>query len=115
MVPAAVLTVEGKVSPLWLVGLFFLQTVGELLLSPVGLSTMTKLAPARLVGLILGVWFLAAAWGNKLAGVLGSAFTATDGVALGAYFLWQAAIVAVATLVLLALTPWVKRLMGGIR
>ena len=115
MVPAAVLTVEGKVSPLWLVGLFFLQTVGELLLSPVGLSTMTKLAPARLVGLILGVWFLAAAWGNKLAGVLGSAFTATDGAALAAYFLWQAALVAVATLVLLALTPWVKRLMGGIR
>jgi POT family proton-dependent oligopeptide transporter len=71
MVPAALLTAEGRVSPLWLVGLFFLQTVGELFLSPVGLSTMTKLAPARLVGLVLGVWFLGAAWGNKLAGVLG--------------------------------------------
>jgi len=115
MVPAAVLTIEGKVSPLWLVGLFFLQTVGELCLSPVGLSTMTKLAPARLVAIILGIWFLAAAWGNKLAGVLGSAFTATDGAGLAAYFLWQAALVAVATLVLIALTPWVKRLMGGIR
>jgi POT family proton-dependent oligopeptide transporter len=115
MVPAAALTVEGKVSPLWLVGLFFLQTVGELFLSPVGLSTMTKLAPARMVGLILGVWFLAAAWGNKLAGVLGGAFTASDGVALAYYFLWQAALVAVATAVLVALTPWVKRLMGGVR
>ena len=78
MVPAALLTAEGRVSPLWLVGLFFLQTVGELFLSPVGLSTMTKLAPASLVGLVLGVWFLAAAWGNKLAGVLGGGFTATD-------------------------------------
>jgi POT family proton-dependent oligopeptide transporter len=115
MVPAAALTVEGKVSPFWLVGLFFLQTVGELLLSPVGLSTMTKLAPARLVGLVLGVWVLAAAWGNKLAGVLGSAFTATDGAALAGYFLWQSALVGAATLAMMALTPWVKRLMGSVR
>ena len=82
MVPAAMLTAEGRVSPLWLVGLFFLQTVGELLLSPVGLSTMTQLAPAALVGLVLGVWFLAAAWGNKLAGMLGSGYTSTDPAAL---------------------------------
>ena len=46
MVPAAMLTAEGRVSPLWLVGLFFLQTVGELLLSPVGLSTMTRAGAA---------------------------------------------------------------------
>jgi POT family proton-dependent oligopeptide transporter len=43
----------------WLVGLFFLQTLGELCLSPVGLSTMTKLAPAKLAGLVMGIWFLA--------------------------------------------------------
>ncbi len=115
MVPAAALTAEGKVGPLWLVGLFFLQTVGELLLSPVGLSTMTKLAPVRLVGFVLGLWFLAAAWGNKLAGVFGSAFTATDAGALASYFLWQAGLVAVAALVLVVLTPWVKGLMGGVR
>ncbi len=115
MVPAAALTADGKVSPLWLVGLFLLQTIGELLLSPVGLSTMTKLAPVRLVGFVLGLWFLGAAWGNKLAGVFGSAFTATDPGALASYFLWQAALVAVAALVLASLTPWVKRLMGGVR
>ena len=115
MVPAAVLTAEGRVSPLWLVGLFFLMTVGEMFLSPVGLSTMTKLAPARLVGLILGVWFLGAAWGNKLAGILGSGFTATDPSGLAMFFLQQAALVGVATLVLLALVPWVRRLMGGVR
>jgi len=114
MVPAAELSAAGRVSPLWLVGLFFLQTVGELFLSPVGLSTMTKLAPARAVGLVLGIWFLAAALGNKLAGVLGSGFTATDAAGLSHYFLWQAASLGLATLVLLALTPWVKRLMGGV-
>ncbi len=114
MVPAALLTAEGRVSPLWIVGLFFLQTVGELFLSPVGLSTMTKLAPMRLVGLMLGVWFLAAAWGNKLAGILGSGFTATDPSGLAVFFLQQAALVGVATVLLLAFVPWVKRLMGGV-
>ena len=115
MVPAALLTAEGRVSPLWLVGLFFLQTVGELFLSPVGLSTMTKLAPLKFVGLILGVWFLAAAWGNKLAGVLGGGFAAADAPGLAAFFLQQATLVGVATLLLLVLVPWVKSLMGGIR
>jgi POT family proton-dependent oligopeptide transporter len=115
MVPAAMLTAEGRVSPLWLVGLFLLQTVGELFLSPVGLSTMTKLAPARLVGLMLGVWFLGAAWGNKLAGVLGEGFTSTDATGLAWFFAQQAALVGIATLALLALVPWVKRLMGGVR
>lgn len=115
MVPAAMLTAEGKVSPLWLVGLFFLQTVGELLLSPVGLSTMTKLAPPKLVGLILGIWFLAAAWGNKLAGILGGGFTAADPAALTQFFLQQAAMVGVATLALFLLVPWIKQLMGGVR
>jgi POT family proton-dependent oligopeptide transporter len=113
MVPAAVLTADGRVSALWIVGLFFLQTVGELFLSPVGLSTMTKLAPMRLVGLMLGVWFLAAAWGNKLAGVLGSGFT-TDASSLAVFFLQQAALVGVATLLLWALAPWIKRLMSGV-
>jgi len=115
MVPAALLTAEGRVNPLWLVGLFFLQTVGELFLSPVGLSTMTRLAPAHLVGLVLGVWFLGAAWGNKLAGVLGGGFTAGDAHGLAMFFLQQTAMVAVATIALLALVPWLKRLMGGVR
>jgi POT family proton-dependent oligopeptide transporter len=86
-----------------------------LLLSPVGLSTMTRLAPERLVGLVLGVWFLAAAWGNKLAGVLGGGFTATDAGALATFFLQQAAMVGVATLALVLLVPWLKQLMQGVR
>jgi POT family proton-dependent oligopeptide transporter len=115
MVPAAKLTAEGKVGPGWLVGLFFLQTVGEMLLSPVGLSTMTKLAPARLVGLVMGIWFLAAALGNKLAGVLASGFSPANPDDLASFFLHQALWVGAATVALLALVPWVRRLMGGVR
>lgn len=112
MVPAAALTASGKVSPLWLVGLFLVQTLGELCLSPVGLSTMTKLAPARLTGVALGVWFLGAAWGNKLAGIIGSGYT-TDPAGLQEFFTTQAVMVAVAAVALLLLVPWLKRLMAG--
>lgn len=115
MVPAAKLTVEGKVSPFWIVGLFFLQTLGELCLSPVGLSTMTKLAPQKLLGLVMGIWFLAAALGNKVAGVMAGEFTSTDGNALAKFFLMQSLWVGVATLALLACIPWLKRLMGGVK
>ncbi|MFT3784283.1 MAG: peptide MFS transporter [Nibricoccus sp.] len=115
MVPAAKLTAEGKVSPIWLLGMYFLQTVGEMCLSPVGLSTMTKLAPARLVGLVMGIWFLAAALGNKLAGALASGFQSDDSAALPRFFLEQALWVGAATLVLLMLVPWMCKLMGGVR
>jgi len=115
MVPAAKLTAEGRVGPLWLVGLFFLQTVGEMLLSPVGLSTMTKLAPPRLVGLVMGIWFLAAALGNKLAGVLAGEFKSDNAGELATFFWHQALFVGAATVILLALVPWVKKLMGGVK
>ena len=115
MIPAARLTAEGKVSPLWLLGLYFLQTAGEMFLSPVGLSTMTKLASARLVGLVMGIWFLAAALGNKLAGVLAGDFQSESPAALANFFLTQAIWVAVASIALFALVPWVKRLMCGVR
>lgn len=115
MIPAARLTAEGKVSPVWLLGLFFLQTTGEMCLSPVGLSTMTKLAPPRLLGVVMGIWFLAAALGNKLAGVLAGEFNSSSPASIADFFLHQALSVGAATAVLLALVPWVKRLMGGVR
>ncbi len=62
-----------KVSALWLTGSYLLQTFGELSLSPVGLSSMTKLAPRKFVGQMMGLWFLATAMGNLIAGLVGGA------------------------------------------
>jgi POT family proton-dependent oligopeptide transporter len=98
-----------------LLGLYFLQTVGEMCLSPVGLSTMTKLAPPRLLGLVMGIWFLAAALGNKLAGVLAGDFKSDDPASLVTFFWHQALWVGGATLALFLLVPWLKKLMGGVR
>lgn len=112
MIPAAQLAAAGKVSPWWLVGLFFLQTLGEMCLSPVGLSAMTKLMPPERAGLMLGIWFLAAAWGSKLAGVLSSGFGSGEATELAWFFGQQAIVVLAATLILGALVPWIKSLMG---
>ena len=69
LIPAAGMAASGvQVSPMWLVGTYLLHTIGELCLSPVGLSAMTKLAPMRYAGLMLGVWFLAASVGNFIGG-----------------------------------------------
>jgi proton-dependent oligopeptide transporter, POT family len=114
MVPAAKLATQGLVSPLWLIGFYFLQTVGEIFLSPVGLSTVTKLSPPKLVGLMMGAWFVAAGLGNKLAGELSKVFT-NDATKLASAFSQEALFVFGAVAVLLALAPVMKRLMGGIR
>jgi POT family proton-dependent oligopeptide transporter len=69
LIVAAKLAAAGiKVSPLWLTATYLLHTIGELCLSPVGLSAMTKLAPARVAALMMGVWFLATSVGNYLGG-----------------------------------------------
>jgi POT family proton-dependent oligopeptide transporter len=115
MIPAAKLAIEGRVSPLWLFGLYFLQTCGEMCLSPVGLSTFTKLSPARLVGAMLGIWFLGAAFGNKFAGVLATAFGEGEATHLDQFFGQQSLGVCVIGLVFLALVPWVRRRMGAVR
>ena len=60
----------GKVSPMWLVTTYFFHTVGELCLSPIGLSSITKLAPQRLVSQMMGTWFVGAAIGNLIAGLV---------------------------------------------
>jgi len=77
MVPAAYIVGSGgaagvvKVSALWLCGSYFFQTIGELCLSPVGLSSMTKLSPRRYVGQMMGIWFLASSIGNLIGGIVG--------------------------------------------
>ena len=75
MVAAANQVIAGgtavRVSMMWLIVSYFFQTLGELSLSPVGLSSMTKLAPPRFVGQMMGVWFMASAIGNLVAGLVG--------------------------------------------
>jgi POT family proton-dependent oligopeptide transporter len=61
-----------KVSMIFLVLAYLLHTMGELSLSPVGLSYVNKLSPKRLLGIMFGIWFFASAMGNKLAGLLSS-------------------------------------------
>lgn len=61
---------EGGISPMWLVSTYFLHTVGELALSPVGLSAITKLSPQRYVSQMMGMWFMGAAIGNLIAGLV---------------------------------------------
>ncbi|HEY0430519.1 MAG TPA: peptide MFS transporter, partial [Pyrinomonadaceae bacterium] len=114
LVPAAWLTGQGRISALWLVGLYFLEVIGEMCLSPVGLSTVTKLAPVRLVGIMMGVWFLAAALGNKLAGKLSTYFVASDPVQLVKLYGGIAVGLLVSAAILALLTPKVKKLMGTV-
>src|SRR2546426_1036014 len=100
------------VSPLWLVAAYFIQVMGELCLSPVGNSVVTKLAPARVVCLMMGVWFLSIAGGNKLAG-WAAGLTAT--VPLPTLFGSVAAVTLGAALILILLNRPIRRLMGGVR
>ena len=113
IVPAAKVAQTGvKVSPGWLFGLYFLHTIGELCLSPVGLSIVTKLAPQRIVGAMMGVWFVSIAVGNMMAGLAGGLFQTLP---LPKLFGAVAAVAFVAALILLAITPWLRKLMGGVR
>jgi len=114
LVPAAWMTGQGRISPLWLVGLYFLEVVGEMCLSPVGLSTVTKLAPVRLVGIMMGVWFLAAAFGNKLAGFLSTFFVANNPTQLVKLYGGIAIGLLISAGILALLTPKVKKLMGTV-
>jgi len=113
LMPAGAIAQGGvRISPLWLVAVYFIEELGELCLSPVGLSVVTKLAPQQVVALMMGVFFLSNALGNKLAGwsagfisttPLPTLFGVTAAVTLGA-----------AALMFLLIRP-VQRLMGGVR
>jgi POT family proton-dependent oligopeptide transporter len=112
LVAAAGLAEGGvQVSPMWLIVVYLLHTCGELCLSPVGLSAMTKLAPARIAGLMMGVWFLATSVGNFIAGRLAGFYEAMP---LPTLFGTIAAFGIVAGLLLLPLTPPIRRLMGEV-
>jgi POT family proton-dependent oligopeptide transporter len=114
MVPASLGTAGGKVTFWWLVGLYFLAVCGEMCLSPVGLSTVTKLAPLKLVGIMMGVWFLAAAFGNKLAGYLSGFFVSNDPGRLATLYGGIAVGLFVSAGILALFTPSIKKMMGKV-
>jgi POT family proton-dependent oligopeptide transporter len=90
---------------------YLLHTAGELCLSPVGLSAMTQLAPARIGGLMMGVWFLATSVGNFIAGRLAGFYEAMP---LPTLFTNIALFGIVSGLLLLVLAPVIKKGMGGV-
>jgi POT family proton-dependent oligopeptide transporter len=108
---ASSLTAQGRISPLWLAAVYFLDVIGELCLSPVGLSTVTKVAPVRLVGLMMGAWFFATSLGNKLSGTLSAFFVADDPGRLMLLYGGIAAALWAGAAILTLATPWLKRMM----
>ncbi len=112
LVPPARAAIAGAlVSPWWLLGTYFLQTVGEMCLSPVGLSAMTKLAPARVAGMMMGLFFVSLSIGDYLAGIAASLYESMPlprlfGVVAGISF-------AAAVLLALLIKP-TKKLMSGV-
>jgi proton-dependent oligopeptide transporter, POT family len=116
MAGAAVFVAKGeKVLPTWLIATYFLHTVGELCLSPVGLSSVTKLAPQRFVGQMMGIWFLATSLGNLCAGLIAGAFSEKAIPQMPGRFLVIFLVTAGAGIVLLALAKPIKKLMPGVQ
>ena len=101
-----------KVSPWWLVGSYLLQTAGELSISPVGLSSMTKLSPRRYVGQMMGVWFLATALGNLIAGLVGGSVNPEDLAQTPKLFTMTTASLMIAGVVLALLIVPIRRMMA---
>ena len=112
LVPAGAMAQSGesiRVSPWWLIVSYMLSEFGELCLSPVGLSAVTKLAPIRIVGVMMGVWFLSNAFGNKLAGWAAGFFSTTPLVTL---FGTVTVILMITAVLMFVLVPSLRRLMG---
>jgi POT family proton-dependent oligopeptide transporter len=105
-----------SVSMIWLILVYFFHTMGELCISPVALSYVSKLVPGRMIAMMFGIWYLAVAIGMKLAGVFGEA---SEGIAKEqglSYFFWILTAVAVGLGVMSALLyPVIKKLMHGVR
>jgi POT family proton-dependent oligopeptide transporter len=110
LVPAGAMAQSGagvRVSPLWLVAAYFGSELGELCIYPVGMSAVTKLSPARIMGVMMGVWFLSIAFGNKLAG-WAAGFIGS--IALDRLFGGVAAILLVAAVLMFALVKPIRAL-----
>lgn len=98
-----------KVSVWWLVASYGVVTIGELFLSPMGLSLVSKLSPPRMTSLMMGGWFLSTSIGNKLSGILASQWDGYDNKA--DYFLLNFVLLSIAALFLFLLLKWLNRIM----
>jgi len=98
-----------KASTWWLMGTYGVVTIGELLLSPMGLSLVSKLSPVRITSLMMGGWFLATSIGNKLSGLLA---TMWDGYEDKANFYWvNFVLLMIATVIIFSMLKWLNRIM----
>ena len=114
LVPAGAMAQSGagvRVSPWWLVVSYGVSELGELCLYPVGLSAVTKLSPPRIVGLMMGVWLLSNAFGNKLAGWAAGFFSSMP---LRDLFLYVSVVLLVTAAIMFCLVKPIRRLMGGV-
>ena len=112
----AITSPDIKVSMAWLVFAYLFHTLGELCISPVGLSYVSKLVPAKWIGFMFGVYYLFLAMGNKLAGVSGSMIEEiTHKYSLTTFFLIFTIIPMVAGLLIAGLHPIIKKLMHGVK
>jgi len=110
-----VLSSGNDVLPTWLLLAYLLHTFGELCLAPVGLSNITKLAPPRFAGQMMGTWFLGLAIGNLLAGTIGGEISAADVSELPGKLTTMTLVGAGAGLLMLVCARWTRSWMGGIR
>ncbi|WP_026914549.1 peptide MFS transporter [Christiangramia portivictoriae] len=110
------LAAGAKVSMIWLILAYLLHTLGELCLSPLGLSYVSKLVPARMIAFMFGMWYLAIAIGNKLAGSLGGMIeSVTEQYDLSTFFLIFTIVPIAGGLLVALLNPLLKKLMHGIK
>ena len=105
-----------SVSIIWLILAYLLHTLGELSLSPVGLSYVSKLVPATKIGMMFGLWYIAIGLGNKAAGSMGGMIDSiTSEYSMSTFFLIFTFIPIIAGLIVMSLTPIVKKLMHGVK
>jgi POT family proton-dependent oligopeptide transporter len=119
MLASTIVVAGSKASPWWLVTTYLLHTFGEICLYPVGLSAVTKLSPKRIVGQMMGVFFMALAFGNLMAGLFGgnfddAAITANPPLLIDLF--WQVTrVMLVAALIVLVISKPLRKWMGDIR
>ena len=105
-----------SVSMIWLILVYLFHTMAELCVSPVGLSYVSKLVPARMIAFMFGVWYLAVAIGMKAAGVFGENIDSIANKHGLSYFFWMLTLISLAVAVFsIVMSPIIKKLLHGVR